>query len=316
MTKLYANKVIKVAKGEVGYQEKETNNNLNSKHANVGDGNYTKYGKAMGCNGQPYCDAFVDWCFVEAYGRENAKKLLNGFSNYTPDSANRFKKNDQYIKRGKGTPKKGDVIFFYSSSLKRIAHTGLVHKVENGKVYTIEGNTSSNMTEFERDGGCVAYKVYDLTNTRIDGYGRPKYDKKPSNKIKVKADCKLYKKPNVIKGSHFSVASGSKVQFVKDNKKGWSKVKCKNVKDGKTYTGWIKNTCLDKNGLSKFKWGVTTVTTTVRKKNSIKSKAIVTLTKNSRVMIVSQGKYWANIIYTKNEEKTNGFIPKKTIKMV
>ena len=39
----YASELIKVAEAEVGYLEKETNKKLDSKKANAGDNNYTKY---------------------------------------------------------------------------------------------------------------------------------------------------------------------------------------------------------------------------------------------------------------------------------
>ena len=38
-------KVLKVARGEVGYLEKRNANNLYNKTANAGSNNYTKYGK-------------------------------------------------------------------------------------------------------------------------------------------------------------------------------------------------------------------------------------------------------------------------------
>lgn len=162
-------KLIDYALGEVGYLEKATNNELNSKTANAGQNNFTKYGLAQGCNGQPWCDAFVDYCFIQCYGTEGAKSLLCGFSNYTPTSASYFKTNGIYTTRN---PKPGDVIFFKNSS--RICHTGIVYKVDAAKVYTIEGNTSSGSTLIA-NGGEVAKKSYALSYSRIAGYGRPNY---------------------------------------------------------------------------------------------------------------------------------------------
>ena len=43
----YASKVIEVALAEVGYLEKKSNKNLDSKTANAGSANYTKYGRDM-----------------------------------------------------------------------------------------------------------------------------------------------------------------------------------------------------------------------------------------------------------------------------
>ena len=161
-------KVITVANNEVGYLEKKTNALLDHKTANAGQNNFTKYGADRGCNGQPWCDAFVDWCFIKAYGKAMAEKLLNGFSNYTPTSAQYFKNKGQWYK----DPIPGDVIFFKNST--RICHTGLVYKVDGSKVYTIEGNTSGGST-LVANGGGVAKKSYALNYGRIAGYGRPNY---------------------------------------------------------------------------------------------------------------------------------------------
>lgn len=60
------------------------------------------------------------------------------------------------------TAKVGDLIIFKgtNSKGKRVSHTGIVTRVENGKVYTIEGNTSDK----------VAERSYSLNDSRITGY--------------------------------------------------------------------------------------------------------------------------------------------------
>ena len=180
-------KVIAIAKAEVGYLEKSKaayNKSpaiLDSKTEGSGRDNYTKYGRDMH-NIYPqvmdfpaaWCDCFVDWCFMKAYGVSNAKALLCGkFDDYTVNSAGLYKNKGQYFKRGTTLPKVGDQIFFTNG--KRICHTGLVYKVDSTKVYTIEGNTSGGSTLVPNGGG-VAMKSYPHTYGKIDGYGRPKYD--------------------------------------------------------------------------------------------------------------------------------------------
>lgn len=164
-----AEQVIEVAGHEIGYLEKATNNQLEDKTANAGRNNFTKYGQARGCNGQPWCDAFVDWCFIKAYGKEGAHRLLHGFSNYTPTSAGFFKSDGLWAV---SKPKKGDVIFFKNA--QRICHTGLVYRVDGSRVYTIEGNTSAGSAVVPNGGG-VCQKSYLINNNRIAGYGRPNY---------------------------------------------------------------------------------------------------------------------------------------------
>ena len=188
--------MIRVALAEEGYLEKRTNDMLESKTANAGSNNYTKFGRDMGCNGQPWCDAFVDWCFKKAYGTAEAKALLGGWSNYTPTSAQYFKNMHQWFT----TPQRGDVIFFKNS--QRICHTGIVLEVKNGRVYTIEGNTSGGST-LEANGGCVAKKNYPLGYNRIAGYGRPKYDttSTPTKTTSIKKVIPPLANPTVKSGS-------------------------------------------------------------------------------------------------------------------
>lgn len=185
------NAVIKVAESQIGYLEKKSNKDLGSKTSNAGSNNYTKYNRdlkawtGVGYIDQQWCQAFVDWCFIEAYGLSAAKALLGGFTNYTPTGSNWFKNRGQYTKRGKGAPKAGDVIYFYSSSKGRIGHVGIVTKVTSSKVYTIEGNTSG-ASSLITNGGGVRAKSYSLSSTYIDGYGRPPYAAvKPSSDVNI-----------------------------------------------------------------------------------------------------------------------------------
>lgn len=178
-------KVLVIALAEVGYLEKKSNSQLDSKTANAGTNNYTKYGRDMHALypsvmdfPAAWCDCFVDWCFYKAYGITNAKALLGGdFNDYTVASAQLYKnKNAWYT----SNPKKGDQIFFKNST--RINHTGLVYDVDSRYVYTIEGNTSGG-SEVVANGGAVCKKKYLLTNSKIAGYGRPKYDVEASTPV-------------------------------------------------------------------------------------------------------------------------------------
>lgn len=173
-------KLIAVAEEQIGYLEKKSNKDLGSKTANAGSNNYTKYNRdlkewtGVGYINAQWCQAFVDWCFIKAFGVEDAKKLLYVFTNYTPTGSDAYKKRGRYIKRGKGTPKRGDVIYFYSSSKGRIGHVGIVYKVSSKTVYTIEGNTSG-ASSLITNGGGVRKKSYSMSSSYIDGYGSVDY---------------------------------------------------------------------------------------------------------------------------------------------
>ena len=62
-------------------------------------------------------------------------------------------------------PQPGDQVFFSKDSGKSYYHTGIVEKVENGKVYTIEGNASNKVRNLS----------YNLTDSKLHAYGRPNY---------------------------------------------------------------------------------------------------------------------------------------------
>ena len=194
-------KVINIALAEVGYLEKKSNSQLDSKTANAGSANYTKYGRDMhklypSVMDFPaaWCDAFVDWCFQKAYGVSNAKGLIGGnFDDYTPNSAQLYKNKKAWY----STPKVGDQIFFKNS--KRICHTGLVYKVDSESVYTVEGNTSGASGVIANGGG-VCKKSYLLTNSSIAGYGRPKYDVEKTS-VNTSGGKYMFEVPNLVKGN-------------------------------------------------------------------------------------------------------------------
>lgn len=172
---------IAEAKKWVGYCEKKSNANLDSFTGNAGKKNYTRFNRdyvaATGdqtAQPEQWCGIFVSMVFTYAFGLEAARKLLGALYKYTPSGAAKFKKAGRYIPRGEGKPQPGDVVFFYSKTKGRIAHTGLVYKVTSSRVYTVEGNTSGD-SELVTNGGCVALKSYALTSSYLDGYGRPDY---------------------------------------------------------------------------------------------------------------------------------------------
>ena len=177
-------RVLSVATAEVGYLEKKSNSQLDDKTANAGSKNYTKYARDLDAipdfyngkkNGYAWCDVFVDWCFVQAFGVETAKKLLcqpdRSYGAGCTASSNYYKQKGQFHIKD---PKPGDQIFFKGSD-GTPSHTGIVYKVDSLYVYTIEGNTSSQAGVVANGGG-VFTKSYALSYNRIYGYGRPDYD--------------------------------------------------------------------------------------------------------------------------------------------
>ena len=180
MSKIYRDDVLRIAAGEVGYLEKASNQDLDSKTANAGNGNFTKYARDL-WNANPHfyqgpkqgyewCCVFVDWCIYMASGKDanrtqNAKFYTGPYGAGVEFAAQYYKAAGAWF----STPQPGDQIFFG----RNYEHTGLVERVADGKVYTIEGNYSNS----------VASRSYSLSDSYIVGYGRPKYDgeKKPED---------------------------------------------------------------------------------------------------------------------------------------
>lgn len=177
-------RLLQTAKNEVGYLEKKTNSQLDSKTANAGRNNYTKYARDLDKlgvynyrkNGYAWCDMFVDWCFVTTFGVETAWKMtgqkMKGTGAGCTYSARYYKNIGRFYTKD---PKPGDQIFFSDGNgSDGMSHTGIVTDVRNGRVYTIEGNTSSDPGVVP-NGGSVNEKSYFLTYNKIGGYGRPDY---------------------------------------------------------------------------------------------------------------------------------------------
>lgn len=154
-------KLILIAKNEIGYLEKKSNSQLDSKTANAGSANFTKYWRDVlpEWNGSYWCAVFIAWCFMEAFGLETAKKLLKHWPYvYCPDMQRYFKLN--------ANPKVGDIVIFWSSKKKEFVHTGLVTAIIGDRFYTIEGNTSG-ASDVIVNGGGVCAKSY--LNSQMPG---------------------------------------------------------------------------------------------------------------------------------------------------
>ena len=179
--KMLAKDVIQTALEEVGYLEKKTNEFLDDKTANAGDKNWNKYANFIDTqypnfyngkkNGYHWCDIFVDYCFIKTFGLDNALFLLcqplkSGGAGCTV-SRSYYKAKGQYQKN----PIVGAQIFFTKDGGKSCYHTGIVYAIEDGRVRTVEGNSSNG----------VRKRSYSISNPTIDGYGVPAYDKEVLN---------------------------------------------------------------------------------------------------------------------------------------
>lgn len=135
------------------------------------------YGHHVGGIDYPWCAAFVSWCADQ-----------NGYiaAGIVPKSASCSGYRDFYSARGEFhlassgyVPKAGDFVLFSSGSYPRGgAHIGIVISCDGSRIYTVEGNTSTDQG-FNPDGGGVWTKshafVAGTTTSGIWGYCSPSY---------------------------------------------------------------------------------------------------------------------------------------------
>ena len=159
------------AADQVGYIGKKSNAQLDSPTANPGGG-YNKYARDLDALGDFYngpkqgfdwCDVFVDWCFVQTFGRELAQKMIaqpdRSAGAGTGYSLGYYKAKGRFF----SSPQVGDQIFF--GDTKSTWHTGIVTGVTQGTVRTVEGNSGTPL-------GVHAFS-YPQSAGYIKGYGRP-----------------------------------------------------------------------------------------------------------------------------------------------
>lgn len=194
------NKLGEYASFYDGYLEKNDASDLNN--AGVGGKeNFTRFGRdyciatqtGSGFVATYWCNMFVDGVMSEAYGVDNAKKMMNGMSALCSQTAQNMSslqstKDDPGEKRtvtshdGGNVDRKctlfveakaGDFVFFWNGKGTRISHIGIVKSVDGADLTTVEGNAS--VKSDTNNGGGVCTKVYKNYRSmeRIAGFGRP-----------------------------------------------------------------------------------------------------------------------------------------------
>lgn len=108
---------------------------------------------------QPWCNTFVNWLFMTAFGYELGSKLTYGGSALCSASANLYKNAGAWVLR----PEVGDQAFYNVSG--DINHTGLVVSVDGTTFTAIEGNYSDKVSEVRHTIGA----------SDVAGFGRPKW---------------------------------------------------------------------------------------------------------------------------------------------
>jgi hypothetical protein len=154
-----ADKILKIAKQEVGTTEYPKNSNKVKYNTEY-------YGREVSGSSYPWCCAFVWWVFKEAVA--SSLFFAGKKTAYCPTLLNFYKKNGQTFTSGY---KPGDIVFFNFSGGKTAKHVGICKAWDGSYITTIDGNTG---TDNEANGGAVMerrrHKKY------IVGVARPKYE--------------------------------------------------------------------------------------------------------------------------------------------
>jgi CHAP domain len=148
-------KLLHVAKGELGYTEKA------SGYTKYGDWYGKHVGKDPVFKDAPWCDMFLAW----AADKAGVQDWTGEFAS-TPDHAKWFEKHDAWGHH----PEPGAIVFFSwngGKSIGDIEHVGIVESVNGHTLHTIEANHNNHLGRATRD------------VSQVVGYGYP-------SKVKVK----------------------------------------------------------------------------------------------------------------------------------
>ena len=151
MLEAIATRALEIAVDQIGLGELGENNR--GKHVvRYKNGNDT---------GGAWCASFVSWCFEEA-----ARQLGFELPFERSDGAKRLRKNVGRFGSFVKDPQPGDIICWHrGKNGSWQGHVGIVEKVKNGIVYTIEGNVGRYPAKVKR------FK-HDTEYERLVGYAR------------------------------------------------------------------------------------------------------------------------------------------------
>lgn len=217
---------------QVGYHEKASNKDLYT-NKNNGNKNYTKYADIVkktdllngNKQGIAWCAVFLIANIYTLFGEEKTHKILNIPKNSAAAGCPFLY---QYLNNVKD-PREGDFIFFGSG---KPSHVGYIYKVDDNKIYTIEGNSDNQVKKHS----------YNLGSNKIFGYGRPNYTfiindiQNDINQYKVKAisGLRVRRAPNTNCDTVRVLKFGSIIKGKKYNDS-WIE-----IDDGYCHSNWLE----------------------------------------------------------------------------
>ena len=152
-----AEKVLAIARGELGVKESPANSNR-VKY------NTWYYGREVSGAAYPWCMAFVQWVFAQAGVKLPLRTASCGAL------MNAAKKAGQWVTKDY---RPGDVVIYDFPGGAATDHTGIIEKVTLTGVVAIEGNTSQAGSQ--SNGGMVCRRT--RKTSTVTAYIRPNYEK-------------------------------------------------------------------------------------------------------------------------------------------
>jgi len=166
-------RVVSAALSQMGYTE--------------GKGEYTKFGERFGYPNGYWCDMFASWCAEQAGMSKAAFPRSISCSKHCEMFTALGRYQRSAARGGSYTPQQGDLVLFRKPDTGRIHHVGVVLYVEDGKVFTVEGNAltvrwdypaaevaEARIPEIEPY-DYVTCNIYPETDPRLHGYAVPNY---------------------------------------------------------------------------------------------------------------------------------------------
>lgn len=187
MAEIYRDEVVSTQLAQVGYSSGSSKSSTYSKF--MDSYNFYNYKKDGSAN---WCAILNDYCVLVNTNPQTADDARSVV--YEPNKDNcgagckwkidYYKRNNAfYPHKAKGCPAEvGDEVFFYdkkyvsSENPYGVYHTGRVVDWDDQNIYTVEGNTNGR--------GDVSKRSYSYGDSRLYGYGRPKWtaNSRPSPK--------------------------------------------------------------------------------------------------------------------------------------
>lgn len=184
-----------------------------------GENEYTIYGVRYGYPNGYWCDMFVSWCADEGGMSKEAFPRNVNCAKHTQAFASMGRYRNSAARGGTYIPMQGDLVYFYNyNSGGRIHHVGLVLYVENGRVFTVEGNALTTRLDYPADvvsearipeiepNDYVTCNSYALEDPRLHGYAVPMYTSREPLELEGFVDLGRYSEAR--EAIEFMVASG------------------------------------------------------------------------------------------------------------